>query len=347
MPGDEPRWRQTARRVPPINRALRRLRRSDEIVALQQELAHQRDELAHQRDELAHQRDEHSVAGVAVDAGVVPFLTWRPPGHYYSPVPDLGEIRRQADRIYVRRPGPLTGLDLHEEEQLALFTTLAPLAKDVTFNADPGPDRRYFTNNPAYGVGDAVITQAILRHLRPARYLEVGSGWTTALALDTSDQWLGSGLRVTCIEPYPHDLLNLLRPTDDVEVIASPVQDVDVARFGELEPNDVLFIDCSHVVKTGSDAHHLVTRVLPAVPVGVYIHIHDIFWPFEYPEVWIEEGRAWSEAYLLHAFLLYNDAFRVVLFNDWLTQWHRERIAGAVPALAPGAGGAIWLRREH
>ena len=222
---------------------------------------------------------------------------------------------------------------------------MAPLANDVTFNADPKPDRRYFTNNPAYGAGDAAIAQAFLRHLRPTRYLEVGSGWTTVLALDTNDRWLGSRLRVTCIEPYPDELTKLLRPTDDVKVIASPVQDVALERFKDLEPNDVLFIDCSHVVKTGSDAHHLITRVLPAVPVGVYIHIHDIFWPFEYPMDWIEEGRAWSKAYLLHAFLLFNSAFEIVLFNDWLTLTHHDLMSSEVPALAPGAGGAIWLRR--
>ncbi len=337
VPPDEARWRQAARRVPVIERWLRKLRRSDEIEALQRRL-----------EQSSLPRAEPGFCdGVVVEDGTRPFLTWRPPGHYYSPVPDLHEIRRQSDRIYRRPPDALVGLDVNEEAQLALVKTLAPLANDVNFNEDPKPDQRYFTNNPAYGVGDAVIAQAFLRHLQPKRYLEVGSGWTTALALDTNDRWLGSRLRLTCIEPYPDDLTKLLRPTDEVEVIASPVQDVALERFGDLEPNDVLFIDCSHVVKTGSDAHYLITRVLPTVPVGVYIHIHDIFWPFEYPADWIEEGRAWSEAYLLHAFLLFNDAFQIVLFNDWLTLWHHGMLSGAVPALAPGAGGAIWLCRRR
>ncbi len=306
---------------------MRALRRSDEIEALQRELA---------------QRD--AAAGSYGGAG--PFLSWRPPGHYYSPVPDMEDIRRQADRIY-GKPDHLDGLDLNEDAQLELFKTLAPLANDVAFNADPEPGQRYYTNNPSYGTGDAAILQAFLRHLRPRRYLEVGSGWTTALALDTNDRWLDKRMRITCIEPYPIDLSKLLRPTDDIEVIASPVQDVALDRFEELESGDLLFIDCSHVVKTGSDAHHLITRVLPAVPVGVYIHIHDIFWPFEYPQDWIEEGRAWSEAYLLHAFLTFNPAFEIVLFNDWMTRTHHDLMASAVPALSPGAGGAIWLRRRR
>jgi len=334
LPRDETRWRRAAKRVPGFRRAVRTLRRSDEIEALQEALARR-----------APEPGTASVDAV-VGESVARFLTWRPPGHYYSPVPDLEDVHRYADRPSLIRRGGLEGLEINADAQLALLKTLTPLTKDVTFNAEPRPHQRYFTNNPAYGLGDAIMTQAFLRNVRPKRYLEVGSGWTTALALDTNDRWLGQRMRLTCIEPYPDDLTKLLRPTDDVEVIARPVQDVDLDRFKELEPNDVLFIDCSHVVKPGSDAHHLITRVLPAVPVGVYVHIHDIFWPFEYPMEWFDEGRAWSELYLLHAFLLFNSAFEIVLFNDWLTVTHHDLLASEVPALASGAGAAIWLRRR-
>ena len=339
------RWRQAAKRIPFIDRELRALRRTDEIEALQRELQ--------QRELVAQQSSTPPIApaqfeqwtGRIMDEGVIPFLEWVPPGHFYSPVPTMGEIDEQRDRIF-QDPDHLDGLDLNEEGQLTLLQTLAPLMNDAAFNTEPKPDRRYFTQNDFYGLGDALILQAFLRHLQPQRYLEVGSGWTTALALDTNDRWLDSRLRITCIEPKPDHLNRLLRPGDDVEVIVSPVQDVDLTRFTELKSGDILFIDCSHVVRTGSDAHHLITRVLPIVPAGVYIHIHDMFWPFEYPRQWVEEGRAWTEAYLLHAFLLFNRAFEIVLFNDWLTSRNYERMVSEVPALAPGAGGALWLRRR-
>ena len=257
----------------------------------------------------------------------------------------MRDVVAQEDRIF-RRPDHLDGFELNEEAQRAMLQTLAPLINDVEFNVDPRPDSRYFTNNPSYGLGDGSILQAFLRHLRPQRYLEVGSGWTTALALDVNERWLDGRLRVTCIEPYPDDLRRLVRPGDDIEIIVSPVQDVDLSRFTELESGDILFIDCSHVVKTGSDAHHLVTRVLPVVPSGVYIHIHDMFWPFEYPRVWVDEGRAWTEAYLLHAFLLFNKEFEVVLFNDWMGAKHYDFMVRHAPSLAQGAGGALWLRRR-
>jgi Methyltransferase domain len=326
--GAAPGWRKAAARIPRVDRALRRLRRSDEIAALQQQLAR----------------------SIEADEGCRPFLTWRPPGHFYSPVPNLNDIRGRADRIF--RPADhldgrdLDGLDLNAQAQLELFKTLAPLANDVAFNVRAEPDQRYYFDNPSYGLGDASIAQAFLRHLNPRRYLEVGSGWTTALALDTNDRWLQGRMHITCVEPYPHDLRRLLRPGDDVEVIEQPVQDVPLHRFTELERDDILFIDCSHVVRTGSDAHHLITRVLPAVPSGVYVHLHDMFWPFEYPQSWVEEGRAWSEAYLLHAFLLFNSAYEIALFNDWVAYEHRDLMVREVPAMSESPGGALWIRRR-
>ncbi len=336
-------WRAAVARVPFIDQKIRALRRTDEIERLQQQLEQERRQANGAGPVTPTQ--EPSWTGPITDEGTIPFLEWRPPGHYYSPVPSMRDVVAQEDRIF-GRPDRLEGFELNEEAQRAMLQTLAPLINDVEFNVDPHPDSRYFTNNPSYGLGDGSILQAFLRHLRPRRYLEVGSGWTTALALDANERWLDGRLRVTSIEPYPDDLRRLVRPGDDVEIIVSPVQDVDLSCFTELESGDILFIDCSHVVKTGSDAHHLVTRVLPVVPSGVYIHIHDMFWPFEYPRVWVDEGHAWTEAYLLHAFLLFNKEFEVILFNDWMGAKNYDFMVRHAPALARGAGGALWLRRH-
>ncbi len=190
----------------------------------------------------------------------------------------------------------------------------------------------------------------MIRHLRPRRYLEIGSGWSTALALDTNETWLDGEMQITCVEPYPDDLKKLLRPGRRRRgALTCGVQGVEAwISFAELEPErHALFIDCSHVVKTGSDAHHLVTRVLPIVPVGVFIHIHDIFWAFEYPKDWVYEGRVWNEAYLLHAFLLFNPSFEIVLFNDLApARTARASSQRELPALVPWAGAALWLHRQ-
>jgi hypothetical protein len=272
------------------------------------------------------------------------YVDWARPGHFYSPIPDHDEVIRQAERIF-NVPDELPGLALRAQEQLELFRELSALARELDLPQMPDPRFRYHAGNLNYGIGDALILGAFLRRSRPRRYLEVGSGWTTALALDVNERWLDSSMRLTAIEPHPELVRSLMRPGDDVEIIATPVQDVHMERFCELDANDVLFIDNSHVVKVGSDAHFLITRVFPVLAPGVIVHVHDIFWPFEYSRVWIDEGRAWNEAYLLHAFLTFNEIFKIAFFNNWFALCHRDVIASELPAMLENPGGALWFWR--
>ena len=153
---------------------------------------------------------------------------------------------------------------------------------------------------------DGLVLFGMLVTIKPKRYVEIGSGWSSALVLDTRQRLLDRDLECTFVEPYPERLHGLLRPEDhdSVTIIERPLQDVDPALFDVLDPGDVLFIDSSHVSKVGSDVNLLLFDVLPRVPAGVWVHVHDIGYPFEYPREWIYEGRAWNEAYLLHVLLL-------------------------------------------
>ncbi len=281
---------------------------------------------------------------LVVPASVARFVAWSAPGHFYSPIPDLVEVEQAAERIFARR-ATLPGIELREDEQLRNFRELARLAREAPIPALPTESTRYGTDNLNYGVGDASMLQAMLRHLRPRRDLEVGSGGSTALALDTSEQFLEGSMSVTAIEPYPELLTSCLREGDPVEIIAQQVQSVPLARFAELEANDVLFIDSSHVLKVASDVHFLFTSILPILAPGVYVHVHDMFWPFEYLPHWIREGRAWNELYLVHTFLLFNETYEIVLFNHYLAECHRDVIAAELPAMLENTGGALWLRR--
>ncbi len=283
-------------------------------------------------------------AAPAVSPTVAPFVSLYPPGHFYSPLPDLADIEPQADRLFDPHRD-LPGVELRTDQQLELFRTLAAFAREAPLPVTPGTTARYGVDNPNYGIGDASMLQAMLRHLRPSHYLEVGSGYTTALALDTNERYLEGAMTVTAIEPHPELLRSVIRPGDDVEVFAEPVQSVPIDRFRALGAGDVLFLDCSHVLKTGSDVQHLYTNVLPVLAAGVHVHVHDVFWPFEYLRHWVEAGRAWNEAYLLHAFLLFNDAFEIVLWNHYLAIEHPGVVAGELPAMMQTPGGAIWLRR--
>ncbi|BBY59329.1 class I SAM-dependent methyltransferase [Mycolicibacterium sarraceniae] len=233
----------------------------------------------------------------------------------------------------LRWPAEAPGIDLREAEQLALFRDLVPLFDGV-------PERRYKTNG-MYGPADASLYQAMVRHLSPQRVVEVGSGYSTAKLLDTAE-YLLPDLRVTCVEPYPDRLLALLKSGDKVDVTVCPVQDADMEIFTSLEDSDILFIDSTHVAKAGSDVVWLFLHVLPRLRKGVVVHVHDIFWPFEYPAQWHNEGRNWNEDYFLHAFLCNNSAWRIEVFSSWLWHRHSELVPSDLRAESPGS---IWLRR--
>jgi hypothetical protein len=135
-----------------------------------------------------------------------------------------------------------------------------------------------------------------------------------------------------------------LRPSDDITVLDVPVQDVDDAVFERLEPGDVLFIDSSHVSKVGSDVNRLLFDVLPALPAGVHVHIHDIFFPFEYPVEFVYGGMAWNEAYLVRALLLGSSSFTVTWWNAYLGARHRAAVEDRLPGWRPDACSSLWLQ---
>jgi hypothetical protein len=120
-----------------------------------------------------------------------------------------------------------------------------------------------------------------------------------------------------------------------------------VAFFEHIQEGDVLFIDTSHVVRTGGDVNFLFLEVLPRLNPGVIVHVHDIFLPFEYPREWIlEQKRFFSEQYLLHAFLLFNSSFEVLLANSFLAHHHNEAFRRTFPNSPWWGGGSFWVRRK-
>ncbi|WP_157631331.1 class I SAM-dependent methyltransferase [Catelliglobosispora koreensis] len=264
-----------------------------------------------------------------------------PPGHWHSPLPDLEEVRRREAQLFTS-PATLPGIDLRTQEQLALLPEFAELAAQMPFELEAQDGLRYQLRNKWFANGDGVVLYCMLRKLKPARYVEIGSGWSSALALDVNDLFLGKSMKFTFIEPNPSRLHSLLRPGDDSKVC---LIEAPLFAAGKLDvgPGDVLFIDSSHVSRIGSDVNQLFLDVIPSLPAGVHVHIHDIFYPFEYPRKWVYRGRAWNEAYVLRALLTNNDRLRITWFNSYLGQWHREAVGEALPHWAHDPGSSIWL----
>ena len=240
------------------------------------------------------------------------------PGHYYSTLPSQQDIEEQTHF-------EINGIDLRRNDQLDLLEKLGAV--------DPTGPRYNKPHNGWFSTTDAALYQAMVRYRHPTHVIEVGCGWSTAALFDA-----GAAQRVTLIEPYP-DRVHQLLSTDDLarcDLLESRLQDVPLSTFKALKAGDFLFVDSTHVSKLGSDVNRVFFEILPALASGVLVHLHDVFYPFEYRESWVREGRGWNEAYLLRAFLTYNEAFKIILWAHMLQSENH---------LAGDDGSSIWLEK--
>ena len=284
-------------------------------------------------------------AAPAPPGGVKLFV---PPGHFYSPVVDPSQLASREAELF-REQRPLPGIDLNEAAQCALAEQMREPYRRLWFPAEKSADARYFYRNGNFSYADAVTLACLLQILRPRTMIEVGSGYSSALTLDIVERCLDWSTSLTFIEPYP-DLLNSLTSETDrgrIEIIASPVQAVPPAVFDRLGEGDILFIDSTHVVKSGSDVLHHFDEVLPRLRPGVIIHIHDIFYPFEYPRAWVMEmNLSWNELYYVRAFLTNNPEYEIVFFNDFMRKRHFELMRDVAPLFLELGGSSLWLRKK-
>jgi hypothetical protein len=207
----------------------------------------------------------------------------------------------------------------------------------------------YYYQNGAFELLDAECYYGIIRKFKPARILEVGSGFSTLLALEAvgknAAEDSGRTCVLTCIEPYERPFLESL----DITLIRQKVEDVPQSHFEALQPGDILFIDSSHMVRPGGDVLHLILDVLPKLQSGVWVHIHDIFLPDDYPLEWLrDEFRFWNEQYLLEAFLSGGAQYEIMVALNYLHTRHLSALQQIFPNAEkyPDAfPGSFWLRK--
>lgn len=271
-----------------------------------------------------------------------------PPGHFYSPVVDGAKLAHREAEIWGDLTMPLPGIDLNVEEQLALVKTFSAYYAGLPYLPEKNLKARYYFDNDYYTYNDGIVLYSMIRHLKPGKIIEIGSGFSSAIMLDTNEYCLNGSVQLCFIDPYPERLNGLMNERDrlSARVISSDVQLVPIDLFRELEAGDILFVDSSHVVKTGSDLHHILFNILPDLKAGVHIHFHDIFYPFEYPRSWVMAGRNWNENYVLRAFLMYNDRFRIRLFSDYIYKY-QTTVFWDLPLAYNVQGTSLWIEKTQ
>ena len=265
------------------------------------------------------------------------------PVHFYQPIPNTQSL---PETLW-DRPSELIGIDMNDAVQLDLLRNHFPKFHDEydRFPAETTSEPGCFNlKNGLFDGTDALVAYCMIRHFQPRLIIEVGSGFSSLVAAEAIAKSEGSAL--ICIEPFPQDFLRKGFPGLH-SLIEKKVEDIDIKFFSQLGSGDILFIDSSHTVRIGGDVNYLFLEVLPRLKPGVIVHVHDIFFPFDYRRDWVmDELRFWAEQYLLQAFLTFNSEFEVLMANAYLGHGYMEDLKATFPNSPWWGGGSFWMRRK-
>jgi len=257
--------------------------------------------------------------------GVLPVID-----HYYQPL-----INPKKHLIKsLREDRDLPGIDFNREGQLDLLSKFNYNDELIKFPMEKTNRVEFFYNNEWYETGDAEYLYNMVRHFKPGKIIEIGSGHSTLMVLNALDKNKEENsdyqCNHICIEPYERPWLE----KRGVEVVRKKVETIDKSFFQTLEANDILFIDSSHMIRPQGDVLFEYLEILPILKPGVIIHIHDIFMPKDYLDEWVYEHFLWNEQYLLEAFLTFNDKFKIIGALNYLSFNYQKELAEKCPLFA-------------
>jgi predicted O-methyltransferase YrrM len=254
--------------------------------------------------------------------------------HYDQPIPEKAEL----DNAFWQRRSELVGLEMNDRYALDLLQNVFPLYLGEFGEAFPlhrsSPDQtQFYLINSSFMAIDAHVYYIFIRHFRPKRIVEIGAGNSTLLAAAACRQNLnknGEAPTLISVEPFPSKTLKKGLPGLS-KLIQDKVQKADLELFTSLAAGDILFIDSSHVLRSGGDVQQEYCEILPRLAPGVLVHIHDISLPKPYPRVYFENRLYFNEQYLLQAFLCFNSRFEVIWPGNYMMLKYPEEVCNVFP----------------
>ena len=250
--------------------------------------------------------------------------------HYYEPLFNSSHLSKslRVDRV-------LPGIKFNDKEQLSLLDKFGFNEELLKISKEKKDGLEFYYNNNSFGVGDAEYLYNMIRLFKPKRLIEVGSGNSTLMAINAVRQnqkeTPNYSCEHICIEPYEMHWLEKLSS----QIIREKVENTDKQLFSQLEANDVLFIDSSHIIRPQGDVLFEYLEILPILKPGVLVHIHDIFTPKDYLDEWVlEDMKLWNEQYLLEAFMVFNNEYRIIGALNYLKHHYPDKLYAKCPILA-------------
>ena len=273
------------------------------------------------------------------------------PVHFYQPIPDIKDLKKRKTWDHVSE---MSGIEIKPKEYLELIKTFSKnYSKECIWPYEKTENpKEFYLNNGCFSFGCAMSLHCMIREYKPKRIIEIGSGNSSKIIRDAiilNEKENSISVKYSIIDPYSS--LSKRDFTDGTEIIKKRVELLDSNYFKSLNNNDILFIDSSHVSKIGSDVNFEILEVLPKLNKGVIIHFHDISLPWEYPMVYSTNSKFrvfWTEAYLLQAFLAFNNYFKILLPMAYTQNILRKDFIKAFPILKrikDVGSGSFWIKK--
>ena len=265
--------------------------------------------------------------------------------HFYQPLinPNKHSLKPlNQERI-------IGGLEFNIDKQIEILNSFDYVDELLQFPISKLNENDFFYHNGAFESGDAEYLYNVIRNFKPSKIIEIGSGFSTKMMINAINENLSRNSKdlchLTCIEPFLFNQLDGL----PIDLIKEKVESLDLKIFSELNENDILFIDSSHIIRPQGDVLFEIQQILPQLNPGVSIHFHDIFTPRDYPEEWIyNEHILWNEQYLLESFLSCNNNFEIIGSLNYLKHKHWSLLSSKCPVLSQEKyrePGSFWIRK--
>jgi Methyltransferase domain len=256
------------------------------------------------------------------------------PSHFYSEIPNISELRND---VFWQNPKSMEGINGKEIATQIEFMKDCCGGKvvDRLKSQDVYSQACLENGEPGFGFTEANFLYGFIYSKRPNRIIQVGCGVSTAIMLLASRD-AGYTPEITCVDPYPTDYLKKAAQKGEIELIVEKAQKVSLDLFTSLNDRDVLFIDSTHTVKPGSEVNQLILEVLPRLKQGVWVHFHDIYFPYDYKRGILTEELFFSnESVLLQAFMIDNHKYAIAASLSMIYYAEPNAIGSCIPNFQP------------
>ena len=267
------------------------------------------------------------------------------PYRWDSAIPTRFDLRLED----LDRPRNLPGIRIDTDRCIGFLDRMAPYAQELRGlpeNEQPGAG--FWFKNGYYEDFDAASLYCMVRSLKPKRIVEAGSGFSSRIISMAArkNREEGSPVRCIFIEPFlDGGARRRLSTKLEGELLEKRVEDMPLSFFKELQAGDLLFFDTSHIIKAQSDCCYEQLQIIPSLTAGCYVHVHDVFTPYDYSEEWLlDKQRPYNEQYGLECLLSENGRMEVVMPLYMLWKERREALSRLLPSgTAPPR--AFWVKR--